>query len=89
MLSPKTQDNLLIRLNRIQGQIQGIRKMVEKPRYCPQMMNQIAAVRRALDSVSMLMLEDHMNTCVTNAIKKNKGKAHIKELLSTIDRFVR
>lgn len=89
MLNAAKQKNLVARLNRIEGQVKGIRKMVETPRYCPDILNQIAAVRRALDSVSLEMIECHMNTCVTHAIRKNKGEASVKELVKTIDRFVR
>jgi DNA-binding FrmR family transcriptional regulator len=89
MLSPAKQKNILGRLNRIEGQVRGVKKMVEAPRYCPDILNQIAAVRRALDAVSLEMIECHMGTCVSHAIRKNKGEASIKELVRTIDRFVR
>ncbi len=89
MLNPAKQKNLISRLNRVEGQVRGVRKMVEEPRYCPDILNQIAAVRRALDSVSLEIIEQHMDTCVSTAIKKNKGDASIKELVKTIERFVR
>jgi CsoR family transcriptional regulator, copper-sensing transcriptional repressor len=89
MLTAVKQKNLVARLNRIEGQVRGIRKMVQEPRYCPDILNQIAAVRRALDSVSLGMIETHMSTCVSTAIKKNKGEASIRELTRTIERFVR
>lgn len=89
MLTPAKQKNLIARLNRIEGQVKGIKKMVLEPRYCPDILNQIAAVRRALDSVSLEMIECHMGTCVSHAIKKNKGEASIRELVATLERFVR
>lgn len=89
MLSAAKQKNLISRLNRIEGQVKGIRRMIQEPRYCPDVLNQIAAVRRALDSVSLEMIETHMNTCVSTAIRKNKGEASIRELTRTIERFVR
>ncbi len=89
MLSAAKQKNIIGRLNRIEGQVKGIKKMVEESRYCPEVLNQIAAIRRALDGVSLTMIESHMNTCVSTAIKKNKGEASISELVKTIDRFVR
>lgn len=89
MLSSAKQKNIIGRLNRIEGQVRGVKKMVEAPRYCPDILNQIAAIRRALDGVSLTMIECHMNTCVSTAIKKNKGEASIGELVRTIDRFVR
>ena len=89
MLTASKQKNLLSRLNRVEGQVNGLKKMIQEPRYCPDILNQIAAVRRALDSVSLEMIERHMNTCVTSAIRKNKGEASVRELVATIERFVR
>ncbi len=89
MLNAAKQKNLIGRLNRIEGQVKGIKKMVLEPRYCPEILNQIAAVRRALDSVSLEMIQCHMNTCVSGAIKRDKGEASIRELVQTIERFVR
>jgi DNA-binding FrmR family transcriptional regulator len=89
MLSAAKKKNIIGRLNRIEGQVKGIKKMVEESRYCPEVLNQIAAIRRALDGVSLTMIESHMSTCVSTAIKKNKGEASISELVKTIDRFVR
>ena len=89
MLNSAKQKNLVSRLNRIEGQVRGVRRMVEEPRYCPDVLNQIAAVRRALDSVSLEMIECHMNTCVSYAVKKGTGAASIRELTRTIGRFVR
>ena len=89
MLVPAKQKSLVSRLNRVEGQVRGVRKMVEQPRYCPDILNQIAAVRRALDSVSLEVIECHMNTCVSAAVRKNKGADSIRELVRTIERFVR
>ncbi len=89
MLTPAKQKNIISRLNRVEGQVRGVRKMVENSRYCPDVLNQIAAVRRALDSVSLEIIESHMNTCVSTAIRKNKGEASVAELIKTLGRFVR
>lgn len=89
MLTPLKQKNVVARLNRIEGQVKGVKRMVLESRYCPEVLNQIAAVRRALDSVSLEMIECHMSTCVSGAIKKNKGEASIRELTATLERFVR
>lgn len=89
MLSEGKQEELIKRLNRIEGQVRGIKKMVEEPKYCPDILNQITAVRRALDSVSLSMIEEHMNTCVSSGIRKGQGETYIKELKDTIGRFIR
>ena len=89
MITEPEKKNLLERFSRIEGQIRGVRKMIEDQRYCPDILNQVAAVRRALDSVSLKVIESHMNTCVSNAIRKNKGKDSISELIDTVERFIR
>ena len=89
MLNEARQKRLISRLNKIEGQVRGIKRMVEEPAYCPRILNQVSAIRRALDSLSLEMIENHMNTCVTAAIKKNKGGESIQELVKIIDRFVR
>lgn len=55
---------LTTRLNRIAGQVAGIQRMVDEERYCVDILTQIAAVRSALDSVSVELISDHVSTCV-------------------------
>ena len=61
------------RLNRIEGQVRGLNKMVEEDRYCVDILTQIAAVRSALDSVALQFLRDHTHGCVQDAIRSGKG----------------
>ena len=58
------------RLKNIEGQIRGILRMVEEEKYCVDIMNQISAARAALNSVGMVILKRHVETCVTNAIEE-------------------
>ena len=87
MLDKKNQKQILNRLNRIGGQVEGIKSMVEKPAYCVEILTQIAAVRAALSSVGQFLLEDHMKTCVSSAIKKGSGHKEIKELMNVFRKF--
>ncbi len=89
MLNEKSKNDILVRLNKIEGQIRGVEKMVGDKRYCVDILNQIAAVRRALDSVSMVLMKRHVETCVSGAIKTNKGGPLIEELIDSVERFVR
>ena len=89
MLNPKTQKESLNRLGRIEGQVRGIQKMVEDRKYCIDILTQITAVRRALERVALLVMQQHMGTCVTEAISSRKGEPKIKELMKTIDQFLR
>lgn len=77
------------RLSRVSGQIQGVKKMVEENRYCIDVLIQIAAVRAALDKAGLLVLKRHLETCVTKAIKEEKGEELIEELDEALTKFLR
>ena len=85
---PKHHD-LLPRLRRIEGQIRGIARMVEERRYCIDVIQQLTATRKALDQVSLQIMNGHINTCVSDAIRKREGAEKINELMQTINRFVK
>lgn len=89
MLTDESKKEIFTRLKKIEGQIHGIEKMVDDKRYCIDILNQVAAVRRALDGVSMVMMKKHVETCVSHAIKSDKGQPAIDELLKSVERFVR
>ncbi|NLJ25548.1 MAG: metal-sensitive transcriptional regulator [Firmicutes bacterium] len=85
--NPRRKKNLLLRLGRIEGQIRGITRMVEEDQYCVDILNQISAVRSALNSVGQILLEGHIRGCVTNAIKTDQGDESIDELLQVIRKY--
>jgi DNA-binding FrmR family transcriptional regulator len=87
MLDENKKNQVAKRLNRISGQVDGLKKMVKEGRYCVEILNQIAAVRAALSSVGQYVLEDHMKTCVTAAIKKGSASREIKELMDVFKKF--
>jgi DNA-binding FrmR family transcriptional regulator len=80
---------VLKRLNRIEGQVRGVARMVEDDRYCIDVITQLAAVRAALDAVAMHLLEDHTRGCVQAAIKSNRGKPALDELMQVMRKFAR
>jgi CsoR family transcriptional regulator, copper-sensing transcriptional repressor len=83
---------LIRRLHRIEGQVRGLERMVEKDRYCIDVLTQIAAVTTALDSVAFRILDDHVNHCVSGALASGDRKeaaAKSKELLEAVHRFAR
>ena len=63
--------------------------MVEDERYCIDVLTQVAAVKAALESVSLTLLEDHMDHCVADAIQSGDGKEKVKELSAAVRRLVR
>ena len=85
---PKHQD-ILPRLRRIEGQIRGITRMVEERRYCIDIIQQLTAARKALDHVSLKIMNGHINSCVSDAIRRQDGVKKIEELMHTINRFVK
>jgi DNA-binding FrmR family transcriptional regulator len=86
--SEKTKTNLITRLNRIEGQIRGIKGMIEKDVYCDDVLNQIAAVQSALNGVGRLLLEGHMKSCVIERIQEGDHEV-IDELLKTMNKLMK
>ena len=80
--------NLLNRLNRIEGQIRGLKNMVEKDAYCTDILVQVAAANAALNSFSKVLLANHMRTCVVDDIRAGKDGT-IDELVATIQKLMR
>ncbi len=85
-------DALVKRLHRIEGQVRGIEGMVESDRYCIDILTQIAAVTTALDSVALLILDDHVSHCVAGALASgDQAEAETKtaELIAAVRRFAK
>lgn len=80
---------LELRVNRIEGQIRGIGRMIEADRYCIDVLTQLAAVRSALDALGIELLEHHLHGCVQHAVKSGDGAHAIDEALAVIKRFAR
>ncbi|HEX9451530.1 MAG TPA: metal-sensitive transcriptional regulator [Burkholderiales bacterium] len=80
---------LLKRLNRVEGQVRGIARMIEEDRYCVDVLTQVAAVRSALDAMALQLLRDHTHGCVQGAIRSGRGEAAIDELLIVVEKFAR
>ncbi len=79
---------LIDRLNRVEGQIKGIKKMIEDDRNCFDVLKQIAAVNGAVRSLGMVVLENHLKGCVARAIRdKEGGEKLIKEVVDFINKF--
>jgi len=89
MINEEIKRNVLPRLKKIEGQIKGIQRMIEKERYCIDIINQVTAAQRALDQVSLKVMKRHIESCVTDAIKSNGGGPIIAELMESIYKFIR
>lgn len=86
--SQKAKASLISRLNRIEGQVRGIKGMIEKDVYCDDVLNQISSVQSAMKSVSRLLLEGHMKSCLVNRIQSGEPEV-IDELLETIEKMMK
>ena len=84
-------DDVLKRLRRIEGQTRGLQRMVDEDTYCIDVLTQVAAVTKALQAVSLNLLEDHMNHCVVDAARTGdqEGREKVTEAVEAIARLVR
>lgn len=86
--SDKVKSNLVTRLNRIEGQIRGIKGMIEKDTYCDDVITQISATQSALNSVAKVLLEGHMKNCVLERIQEGDYEV-LDEVLVTIQKLMK
>ena len=86
--SGEEQRSLENRLSRIEGQVRGIKRMIEQDAYCIDVLVQVAAVNAALNSFSRVLLSEHIRTCVTQDIKEGKDET-IEELLATLQKLMK
>ena len=76
--------SLLARMKKIEGQAKGIQRMIGEGRYCIDIVQQLTALSAAADEVSFLILQEHIEGCVADAVREQHGEAHIKELMETL-----
>lgn len=84
----KVKANLMARLNRIEGQMRGVKGMIEKGVYCDDILNQIASIQSALNGVGKLLLEGHMKNCLIERIQKGDYEV-IDELMKTTNKLIK
>lgn len=86
--TPEEYKSLINRLNRIEGQIRGIKGMVENDAYCTDILIQVSAVTSALNSFNKKLLESHIKTCVSNDIIKGKTET-VDELVEVLQKLMK
>ena len=86
--SEKAKKNLVSRLNRIEGQVRGIKGLIEKDTYCDDVITQISATQAALNSVARILLEAHMKECVVDRIQEGDMEV-LDEVLVTIQKLMK
>jgi CsoR family transcriptional regulator, copper-sensing transcriptional repressor len=80
---------LLKRLSRMEGQVRGLRQMVQDDRYCLDIVQQINALSSAAREVALLLMENHLRGCIDLAIKEDKGEAAVKEMITVLRKALR
>ena len=86
--SEKEYKDLINRLSRIEGQIRGIKGMVEKDAYCTDIITQVAAANAALNSFNKVLLANHIKSCVTQDIREGKEET-VDELVATLQKLMK
>ena len=91
MLDAAQQQALVTRLNRIEGQVRGIRRMVQEPRLCVELLQQLAAAEAALNRISLAVFRFHVETCVPEGVAKGDPDRtqQLNELVDIFDRFAK
>jgi DNA-binding FrmR family transcriptional regulator len=89
MLDEGQQQSLVTRLNRIEGQIRGIRRMVQEPRLCVEILQQLAAAEAALNRISLAIVKYHVESCVPDGVARGEPERsrRLAELVDIFDRF--
>lgn len=85
--SQKEYRDLMNRLNRIEGQIRGIKGMLERDAYCADILTQVAAANAALDSFARVLLSEHIHSCVVRDIRQGKDET-VDELVELLKKFM-
>lgn len=87
----KSKENIILRLNKIEGQIRGIGKMVEADKQCGDILTQISAARAAINKVGIILLESYSKNCILNSInsEENGKEIILDDFLNTLERFLK
>ncbi len=84
----KEYKDLVNRLNRIEGQVRGVKRMVEEDTYCVDILTQVSAIQSALNSFNKVLLANHIKTCVSDDIRAGKDEA-VDELVSVLQKLMK
>jgi DNA-binding FrmR family transcriptional regulator len=84
-----SKQELLVRFQRVLGQVGGIARMVEEERYCPEVLVQIRSATPALDQIGYLLLRDHLAHCVADGVRGGEWDAYLDEVMEAIRGYSR
>jgi DNA-binding FrmR family transcriptional regulator len=78
--------DLVTRLRRIEGQARGIQRLIDEEAYCLDVLQQVDALTAAADEVALLLVEDHIDGCLTHAIETGQGRPYVDEVMTVVRR---
>jgi len=84
-----TRRDSLARVRRLEGQVRGITRLIEEDAYCIDVLTQLQAISAACDAVGLMLLDDHVRTCVAEAVRGGTGEDKLDELTAAVRRFAR
>lgn len=82
----KDKRELVTRLRRIEGQARGIQRLVDEEAYCLDILQQVEALTAAADQVALLLLEDHIDGCLVQAVESGRGQPYVEEVMAVVRR---
>ncbi|MCL4515829.1 MAG: metal-sensitive transcriptional regulator [Firmicutes bacterium] len=88
-LDEDVQKDIITRLNRIEGQVRGVKKMIEEQTDCESILIQVASLRAGLGQVGRIVLDDHLRTCVMDCVNKGEGEKALAKLARALDRLLK
>jgi CsoR family transcriptional regulator, copper-sensing transcriptional repressor len=87
--SNENKNDILKRLNRIEGQVRGIQRMISEEKSCADILTQVAAVRAAINKVGGLVLENYSKVCIQNTFNSENKEKGVEDLVSTVQKFLK
>ena len=88
-ITPESESGLQDRLSRIEGHVRGIKKMLGDHQDCDQILTQVAAVKAAISQVAILLLEEHLDTCVADALRSGDGTIAVEGFKDSLSRVLK
>ena len=87
--SENSQEDILNRLKKIEGQVKGIQKMIIDEKCCDDVMVQVSAVKSAMNKVGGMVMDRYISNCLTDAVIEGKNRVELKDMVKTIVKFVK
>jgi len=88
-LDDEIRKSIILRLKRIEGQVRGVQRMIENQESCAEIINQIAAIKAAVNQVGIVVFENHARECIVNSLNQPDNEESFKEIVKIMGRFIK